>query len=272
MARRPRDDAEQRGPAEDGAEREAHSPEGMRDEGGEGAESQRQGQLEGQLAGLSALDDPVRRALYLHVASSPQEVSRESAAKAAGVSRGLAGFHLDRLVAEGLLQASFRRLTGRTGPGAGRPAKLYRRADRQIDVTLPQRRYELAARLLADAVDDRASEPARQALAVAARERGARLGQEVRAEAGARAGRAKLLDALVAALAAQGYEPEIVEGELRLRNCPFHALVSEHTQLVCGMNLALLEGVVEGLGVDWTVPELAPRPGLCCVRLMLPGR
>src|SRR5688500_7715976 len=203
----------------------------------EGAAQPRAGPLEGQLAGLAALDDPVRRSLYLHVASSPQEVSREAAARAVGVTRGLAGHHLDRLVAEGLLQTSFRRLTGRTGPGAGRPAKLYRRADRQIDVTLPQRRYELAARLLADAVDTRDAEPARRALEAAARQRGTRLGREARDAAEAGADREGRVGALVATLVAAGYEPELAEGELRLRNCPFHALVAEHTQLVCGMNL-----------------------------------
>ena len=267
MPRGPRDGAGGEEPVGRGPAGQTPAPDGARDE----AAGEPREVLEGQLAGLAALDDPVRRSLYLHVASSPQEVSREAAARAVGVTRGLAGHHLDRLVAEGLLEASFRRLTGRTGPGAGRPAKLYRRADRQIDVTLPQRRYELAARLLADAVDDRAAEPARRALAVAARERGARLGREVRGEAGPGAGRQELLDRLVAALTAQGYEPELVEGELRLRNCPFHALVNEHTQLVCGMNLGLVEGLVEGLGMDGAIPELAPRPGLCCVRLLLPA-
>jgi predicted ArsR family transcriptional regulator len=272
MARGPRGDAERDGstgrvPGPEAQPRDAAPAGGNR----EGREEERRDALEGQLAGLSALDDPVRRSLYLHVASSAQEVSREAAARAVGVTRGLAGFHLDRLVGEGLLQASFRRLTGRSGPGAGRPAKLYRRADRQIDVTLPQRRYELAASLLADAVDARAAEAAREALTVAARERGVALGREAGALAGPGASAERVLGALVATLAAQGYEPEIGEGELRMRNCPFHALVSAHTQLVCGMNLALLEGVVEGMHVDGAIPELAPRPGLCCVRLLLPG-
>ncbi len=222
-----------------------------------------------QVASLAALDDPVRRALYLHVVAAPHDVSRDEAARVVGVARGLAGFHLDRLVAEGLLEASFRRLTGRSGPGAGRPAKLYRRSGRQIDVTLPQRRYELAAELLASAVDDRAAEAARRALAATARERGLQLGREALASTGPRAGRRRLLGALVAVLTANGYEPEVVEGELRLRNCPFHALVAEHTQLVCGMNLSLLEGVVAGLGLPAARAELVPRPGLCCVRLRL---
>ena len=225
--------------------------------------------LEGQLSGLAALDDPVRRALYRHVAVAGRDVSRDEAAQAVGISRNLAGFHLDRLVAEGLLAASFRRLSGRSGPGAGRPAKLYRRSTRQLEVSLPPRRYELAARLLADALDDSAAAKAREALLVSAREQGAEIGAEARAQAGPGASGERVLESLVAALAAQGYEPEVEGSELRLRNCPFHALVSAHTQLVCGMNLALLEGVVSGLEVPGAKPVLAPRPGLCCVCVLL---
>jgi predicted ArsR family transcriptional regulator len=177
--------------------------------------------------------------------------------------------HLDRLVAEGLLEATFRRLSGRSGPGAGRPAKLYRRATRQLEVSLPPRRYELAARLLADAVDNSAATAAREALVASARLQGTEIGAEAKARAGEDASRERLREALVEALLTQGYEPEIEGDELRLRNCPFHALVSAHTQLVCGMNLALLEGVVGGLGREVANPVLAPRPGLCCVSLLL---
>ncbi|MGE0640929.1 MAG: helix-turn-helix transcriptional regulator [Thermoanaerobaculia bacterium] len=226
-------------------------------------------ELEQQLGGLALLGDRVRRAIYLHVVSSSGEVSRDDAAGAVGVSRSVASFHLDRLVEEGLLETAFRRLSGRSGPGAGRPSKLYRRSGRQLEVSLPPRRYELAARLLAEAVDHSPASQARDALAESARARGHRLGTEARARAGARAGRRRLLAELAAVLVAQGYEPELVGTELRLRNCPFHALVGEHTQLVCGMNLDLLEGVVDGLAVRGAKPVLAPRPGLCCVCVLL---
>jgi len=226
-------------------------------------------ELEEQLGGLALLGDPVRRAIYRQVVSSGREVSREEAARAAGVSRSVASFHLDRLAEEGLLEVSFRRLSARSGPGAGRPSKLYRRSGRQLEVSLPPRRYELAAHLLAEAVDQSLASQARDALAGSARAKGYRLGAEARARAGARAGRRRLLAELAAVLVAQGYEPELVGTELRLRNCPFHALVGEHTQLVCGMNLDLLEGVVDGLAVRGAKPVLAPRPGLCCVCVLL---
>jgi predicted ArsR family transcriptional regulator len=226
-------------------------------------------ELEQQLEGLGLLGDRIRRAIYLHVVSSGGEVSRAQAARAAGVSRSVASFHLDRLVEEGLLEAGFRRLSGRTGPGAGRPSKLYRRSGRQLDVTLPPRRYELAAKLMAAAVDHSPASQAREALAENARARGLRLGTEARARAGARPSRRRLLAELAATLVAQGYEPELAGAELRLRNCPFHALVGEHTQLVCGMNLDLLEGMAAGLAIPGLKPVLAPRPGLCCVCFLL---
>lgn len=225
--------------------------------------------LERQIAGLAALSEPARRALYFYVVYRQRDVSREEAARAVGVSRSLAGFHLDRLVEEGLLETAFRRLSGRAGPGAGRPAKVYRRSSRHLEVSLPQRSYELAARILATAIDASEAPQTRKALVRTARGIGERIGAEARARAGSRPGNKRLLAGMVAALAAQGYEPEPAAGELRLRNCPFHALVSEHEELVCGMNLALIEGVVEGLELPAARPVLAPAPGMCCVRLRL---
>lgn len=225
--------------------------------------------LDRQIAGLAVLGEPARRALYLYVANRQGDVGRDEAARAVGVSRSLAGFHLDRLVEEGLLEASFRRLSGRTGPGAGRPAKLYRRSSRQIEVSLPQRSYELAARILVTAIEAIEAPKARNALAKTARNIGEQIGAEARTRAGPRPGKKSLLGAMVAALAARGYEPEAAAGEVELRNCPFHALAGEHEEAVCGMNLALLEGVVEGLRLPSAKAVLDPAPGMCCVRLKL---
>lgn len=225
------------------------------------------GELEQGIAGLAVLGEPVRRSLYFYVVYRQQDVSRDEAAQAVGVSRTLAGFHLDRLAEEGLLDTSFRRLTGRTGPGAGRPAKLYRRSGRQLEVSLPQRSYELAARILAAAIDASGPRQTRSALRKTARMIGERIGADAKTRAGSRPGKKRLLAGTVAALAANGYEPEHAAGEIRLHNCPFHALVSEHKELVCGMNLALVEGVVEGLALPGVKPVLDPKPGMCCVAL-----
>ncbi|MCP9947823.1 helix-turn-helix domain-containing protein [Actinomadura madurae] len=102
---------------------------------------------------IALLQDPLRRRLYEFVAAQGREVGRNEAAEAAGVARTLAAFHLDKLVDAGLLEAGSRRLTGRSGPGAGRPAKVYRRSAVERDVSVPARDYRTAAGLLAEAAE-----------------------------------------------------------------------------------------------------------------------
>jgi predicted ArsR family transcriptional regulator len=217
------------------------------------------------LASLSSLDDPLRRRLYEVVTSQPGPVSRDEAASAAGIGRALAVYHLDKLVESGLLTASYQRPPGRSGPGAGRPAKMYARSDREFAVTVPPREYELAARLLVQAVEADPSDRSRTALAGAARRLGTELGSAFRPAAGK--GDAAGQD-VKGVLTQQGYEPCCgADGVIRLRNCPFHQLAEQHRELVCGMNLALVEGLVEGLGADGWHPALDPQPGQCCVAI-----
>lgn len=203
---------------------------------------------------MGALADPVRRGLYRHVVATPGAVGRDAAATAVGVSRSLAAFHLDKLVEAGLLAVSFQRLSGRTGPGAGRPAKLYLRAPGERGVSLPPRSYDAAGRLLAKVVDGAALDRELQA---AARSAGA-------AESALPDGAADP----VAALRARGYEPYRDGETVRLNNCPFHALADEFPALVCGMNLAYIEGLLPGCagGAEWTA-AMDPPPEGCCVSL-----
>ncbi|GAA4389485.1 helix-turn-helix domain-containing protein [Actinomadura verrucosospora] len=202
---------------------------------------------------IALLQDPVRRRLYEFVAAQGREVGRGEAAEAAGVARTLAAFHLDKLVDAGLLEAGSRRLTGRSGPGAGRPAKVYRRSAAERDVSLPARDYRTAAGLLAEAAEtaglDMELQDAARRRGRALRDRGAPFAS---------------LDDLAAVLADRGYEPVMDDdgAVLRMRNCPFHAVAEQFPPLVCGMNLALLEGLVEGSRVR---VRMDPRPGWCCV-------
>ncbi|HEV2255642.1 MAG TPA: helix-turn-helix domain-containing protein [Streptosporangiaceae bacterium] len=210
------------------------------------------------LASLSSLDDPVRRRLYEVVRERAEPVGRDEAAAAAGVGRALAVYHLDKLVEAGLLTASYQRPPGRSGPGAGRPAKLYMRSDREFAVTVPPREYELAARLLVQAVEADPSGNSRAALLKAARRLGAELGSLFRPG----------VAGLDGALAGHGYEPRRGEdGVIRLRNCPFHQLAEHHREVVCGMNLGLIEGILAGLGAEGLRPVLDPQPGHCCVTI-----
>src|SRR5260370_2964349 len=217
------------------------------------------------LASLSTLDDPVRRRLYEIVIRHTGPVGGAAAASAAGIGRALAVYQLDKLVESGLLTASYRRPAGRAGPGAGRPAKMYARSDREFAAAGPRREYELAARLLVQAVEADTSGRSRAALAEAAHRLGTELGSASRSGQDVPGQDVPGRD-VQSALAQQGYEPDRGgDGVIRLRNCPFHQLTERHRELVCGMNLALVEGLVEGLGTGGWRPVLDPRPGPCCV-------
>jgi predicted ArsR family transcriptional regulator len=229
-------------------------------------------ELQDSLAAFGLLHEPVRRALYLYVVGQPGDVGRDEAATAFGIQRNLAAFHLDKLVEAGLLDTTFRRLSGRSGPGAGRPAKLYRRSAAERTVSIPPRRYDLAATLLAEAVEEAGDRPARSSLADVARRFGRRLGEEIRARSSARASRARRMAALAEGLGGYGYDPRWDGTTLRLDNCPFHILSGSHRELVCGMNLCLLEGVVEGMRTtDLQACPRAPEADECCVTIGVKG-
>jgi predicted ArsR family transcriptional regulator len=209
-------------------------------------------------AGIGVLADDTRRALYEYVVTQPEPVGREEAATAVGVPLHRASFHLDRLVTEGLLQAEFRRLSGRTGPGAGRPSKLYRRSDQEFALSLPERRYDLVGDILAAAFT-RATGGAEldRALDECAREEGVDLGA-----AAAHLGDSR--STLAEVLAGQGYEARLDADTVVLSNCPFDALARKHTDLVCGLNRSFVQGVADGLGCEVTAC-LEPDSERCCV-------
>lgn len=208
-----------------------------------------------RLAAVSALAEPIRRSLFELVGRSSRPVTRDAAAEELGLARSTAAFHLDRLAEEGLLDVEFQRLTGRTGPGSGRPAKIYRRADDEVAVSVPDRRYDLAGELLTTAVEEstETGAPVRDVLLRLARDEGRALG----ADAGS----------LSAVLAGSGFEPrDDGQGGTELANCPFHRLAQRHPDVVCGLNVELLRGVAEVVEEPGDV-VLDPEPGRCCVRI-----
>lgn len=218
-----------------------------------------------QVGVVSALHHPLSRRAYELVVERGW-VSRDDAADALGVGRSAAAFHLDKLIDAGLLEARYERTSGRTGPGAGRPAKLYGRSATEVEVSFPPRRYDLAGSVLADALVRASSgqTSAHDALVEAARDTGVRMGRAA-AEQRSRSGRRT---ALVRVLADNGYLPRQRGRDIVLANCPFHALVDRHPDLVCRMNLDLLTGVVDGLDCADTVSaRLKPSEGKCCVCL-----
>ena len=220
---------------------------------------------EADLASVSCLDDPVRGRLYAFVSGRGEPVGRDEAAAAVGIGRALAVYHLDKLVESGLLTASYRRPPGRSGPGAGRPAKVYARSGGEFTVTVPLREYQLAAGLLAQVVAADHSGRASAALQDAARQLGTGLGERYRAD---RAPGDGPWPGLESALSEHGFEPcHDDAGTVRMRNCPFRRLAELQPEVVCHMNLALIQGLVAGLGADGLKPVHDPQPQHCCVAI-----
>lgn len=220
-----------------------------------------------QVAGVAALADPLRRELYRYVVAQEAPVSRDEASAGVNVARHTAKFHLDRLVEEGLLDTEFRRLSGRRGPGAGRPTKLYRRSTRELAVTVPERHYDLVGHLLATAIEVSAAQrtAADDELRRVAAAAGHALGDTTRAALGARPTRATVMDAACETLAEHGYAPRREGDTVTLANCPFQALARRHTELVCGMNLALVGALAERGSGGRLAARLDPADGRCCV-------
>lgn len=221
--------------------------------------------LAGRVAAVAALDEPTRRQLYEHVVRQPAPVGRDEVAAALRIPRATVAFHLDKLVDEQLLDVTYERRTGRSGPGAGRPAKLYRRSQRHVAVSLPERHYDLAGGLLAAAIEesDRSGQPPRTILERHAYHKGEELGGNTKTTRGDAAGP----DVVLLVLEQHGFEPRVEGTDVVLGNCPFHVLAQTHTELVCGMNLNLLTGLLHGLRHTDMQAHLDPAPGRCCVRL-----
>jgi predicted ArsR family transcriptional regulator len=219
---------------------------------------------------IAALADPVRRRLFELVRGAGHPVSREEAAEGAGISRSLAAFHLDKLVERGLLRFSYRRPEGRSGPGAGRPSKVYEPSAAEIAVSIPERHYEVIGKLLVDSILAEGGQAERTEVAsgVASSE-GRRIGEEIRRELRLRPpGTERALATITDILRERGYEPYATEDStLRLRSCPFHVLAQHAPELVCRMNRAFIEGITRGLGNRSIEAALEPTPGECCVVL-----
>ena len=219
-----------------------------------------------RVTSVALLGEPIRRALYRFVVAQAEPVSREQAAAGVGVAHHVAKFHLDKLEEDGLLDVEYRRLPGRTRFGAGRIAKLYRRSTRH-EVSPPDRRYDLAGHILAEAVTQaqRTGRPVDAMVTQAARATGRALGEDARRAAEVHPGPADPLDAAGRALAANGYEPRLSREGIMLVNCPFHDMAKSHPAVVCGLNLDLINSLLDALPALGVCAMLNPAPGRCCV-------
>jgi len=215
--------------------------------------------IERDIDRLCLLDDPARRHAYLAVRQAAEPPTRAEVAQEVGISVELAAFPLEKLVEHAWLEATYDRPGGR--PRAGRPPKRYRAAPVDLEVTIPPRRYDLVASILAAAVAEGANAPAADKVGEVARRRGAAV-----AAAARKRGRASGREPL-ALLAELGYEPREHGGRVVLRNCPFHLAAEDTPAVVCAMNAAFVRGVLDASPARTHAPVLDREPGRCCVVL-----
>jgi predicted ArsR family transcriptional regulator len=218
------------------------------------------------LMAVALLAEPTRQRLYLYLRERQEPVGREEAARHTGVKPRLAAFHLDRMAEAGLLDVEFRRLSGRVGPGAGRPAKVYSISSRSFSVEVPQTRYALAASMMATALSaDGPLADGTTSLQDVATAVGESLGGEIRRQARTKGARQ---EAVRSKLKQLGYEPQVQEsGEWTMRNCIFAELSTSHRELVCPMNAAFVTGLLDGARLKSLRVERRTAPPGCCVRL-----
>jgi predicted ArsR family transcriptional regulator len=218
---------------------------------------------------IAALEDDLRRRMYVFIRGQGRPVSRDEASEEVGISRKLAAFHLDKLVERGLLTAHYARLPGRGGRGAGRSSKLYEPSGLEIDVSIPERRYDIVGEIMVAALLEDSKEPPRETARRIACDKGHAIGEEVKAELRLRPpGSERALAVAEEILARYGYEPyRVGDDTISLRNCPFHNLSQRAPELVCGMNREFIDGFLRGLGNDSVEAALVPTPGECCVKL-----
>ena len=229
------------------------------------------------IAGIAALADPVRAMLYAYLGRRPRSASREEVAKETGLAHHIVKFNLDRMVAEGLLSVEYRRPAGRSGPGAGRPAKLYRRSEREFSVSVPARRYELAAGVLANAIrhSQESGTGIDEAVQITASDAGYTLGRTAAERAGEDAGPVEIRATILDVLNEYGYatrHDEVPEGGtvVRFGNCPFAGLLRDCAGLICKMSHDLVTGMLEATEVSGYGARMAvPAPGDCCVSLQV---
>jgi predicted ArsR family transcriptional regulator len=204
---------------------------------------------------LCLLNDPARWAAYLAVRDAGGPLTRAEVAEEVGISVKLAAFHLEKLVSEGFLETTYERVEH---PAVvGHPAKRYRPSGLELEVSIPPRRYDLAAEILAEAMDDGSTGPPQGTLDDVAAEYGRRVGASAEEHNGD--------SRLITALRIVGYEPTTTGEDVVLRNCPFRHVAQVNPEVICRMNVAFVAGVLEGVQAPSLHAVLSPSSERCCV-------
>lgn len=223
--------------------------------------------LDSQIADLTAaLGDPTRRAIYVAIRESPEPMTTARIAELFEIHPNVARHHLDKLATDGWLVVSHRRHTGKSGPGAGRPAKTYEASKREVSIHFSPRRYELLVELLMRVLQRVAPDQ----VSGIAQEVGMEYGRELAEEIGAPedAGYAEAVQAVAVAMTGLGFsmDPDVEGQRLLTSHCPFGEAASDHPDVVCSLDRGIITGLVGSLGAGCE-PVLVPhsQPGDDCV-------
>lgn len=226
-----------------------------------------QSSLNERIADLtSALGDPTRRAIYVAVRESPEPMTTSRVAELFEIHPNVARHHLDKLAADDWLVVSQRRPAGKTGPGAGRPAKTYEASKREVSIHFSPRRYELLVDLLMRVLVRVAPEDVSRI----AEEVGHEYGRELANEIGAPddTGYTEAVQAVAVAMTGLGFsmDPDVEGQRLLTSHCPFGEAATDHPDVVCSLDRGIVTGLVGALGATCD-PVLIPhqRPDDDCI-------
>ena len=224
---------------------------------------QRTGHTEQEIERLaSALGDPTRRRVFFYVRQSTEPMTKDDVAAAVGIDRRLAGFHLDKLVEQGFLAADYRRREGGSGPGAGRPPKIYRLADPEAAVTLPERHYDWLAELLLRAMEEPGPEAPQVRLERVGFDFGRRLAEEQLAEnrPGHRTTPTQAIAEVVRLLSRFGFAAR-TDGHdaIRACSCPFEEMAFHDPERICGLDRSIWRGILSVYSPSATLSDTTAR-------------
>jgi predicted ArsR family transcriptional regulator len=179
---------------------------------------------------LEAVGDPDLREALLFARGRPSPVTADEVAEAQGIHRNVARSRLERLVEAGLLETAYERRSGRTGPGAGRPAKTYAVVPSLDAIEFPARGYESLLALLLDELPVEGRADRLHAVGVA-------FGEQLARKAGLRASKtpARAFEAMCKAVGSLGYQTSLEEADERgavisTPTCPLRPLVRAHPE------------------------------------------
>lgn len=209
----------------------------------------------------ASLGDPTRRAIYIAVRQSAEPVTSSSIAELFRLHPNVARHHLDRLAADGYLQVTHRRPSGRSGPGAGRPAKCYEATGKPIDLHFPAQRPDLLLDLLSRVIDGVGASNVAEVAEAVGREYGSSLAAEI-GEPDA-PGYATAVTAVARAMRGIGFqtEPEPDSRRILTSHCPFGEAATDHPEVFCSLDRGIVAGMM-GAMRQVCEPVLTPHRNL----------